>query len=278
MPWGTEPFGVSFDAEEETPLPAGFADAFARSLPARYALLFDPGAIRKHAAIAFRRGERQAHAEIWRTLPDGSAALCVVAHDRPGLLSAIAATLVSHRLEVITGLVFSRTTPEGMAEAVDLLWVRRGSPSDRAPVGTDEAISISEVLSAILAGRISVREIASKAAPGGPDSATDEANLVVRWDDADEEGHAVLVIEAADRPALLLTITFEVYQQGAEILRSLVRTAGSRVLNRFVLAEFGGAPLSPNRRTQIRSAVHSALALGAEHPGRLPGPSAAHRV
>ncbi len=183
-----------------------------------------------------------------------------MARDRPGLLSAIAATLVSHRLDVITALVFSRTSADGEAEAVDLVWVRRTVAADRAPIGADEATSIAEVLSAILAGRISVEEIASKAPRSDP---SPEADLVVRFEDKEEEGHAVLVVEAVDRPALLLTITFEVYQQGAEIRRSLVRTAGRHVLNRFVLAEFGGAPLTPERREQIRGAVVSALALGA---------------
>jgi [protein-PII] uridylyltransferase len=259
MPWGAERQGAADEAEPV--LPADFSDAFLRSMPPRYALLFDPHAIQRHAGVAFRRGSALVRAEIWRTLPDGSAALCVVARDRPGLLSAIAATLVSHQLDVITALVFSRARPEqsGEAEAVDLLWVRRTNPTDLAPIDAQDAVSITEVLSAILSGRISLGDIASKA-PRWREAG--EHNLVVRFDDADEEGQAVLLVEASDRPALLLTITFEVYQQGAEIQRSLVRTAGRRVLNRFVLAEFGGAPLSPERRSQIRNAVYSALALG----------------
>jgi [protein-PII] uridylyltransferase len=265
MPWGTERYGAAGD-EAEPGLPAEFFDEFRRSMPPRYAVLFDPHAIQRHAAVAFRRGPALVRAEVWRTLPDGSAALCVVAQDRPGLLSAIAATLVSHQLDVITALVFSRPRSEGgEAEAVDLLWLRRTNPTDLAAIGGDEAASISEVLSAILSGRISLGEIASKA-PRWKDAG--EHNLVVRFDEVDEEGHAVLLVEASDRPALLLTITFEVYQQGAEILRSLVRTAGRRVLNRFVLAEFGGAQLSTERRAQIRNAVYSALALGPDGRAR----------
>src|SRR5262249_55524348 len=104
--------------------------------------------------------------------------------------------------------------------------------------------------------------------------AAPEEELVVRFDDKDEDGHAVLLVEATDRPALLLTITFAVYEQGAEIRRSLVRTAGRHVLNRFVLAEFGGAPLPAARREQIRSAVLSALALGSNEAA---GATATHR-
>jgi [protein-PII] uridylyltransferase len=258
MPFMPE-HGVSA-AESGSDLPVGYTEAFASSMPSRYAVLFDPRSIRRHAAVAYRRGGRPAHAEVWRSLPD-AAALCVVAEDRPGLLSAIAAALVSHRLDVITALVFSRVAASGEHEAVDLLWVRRATASDTVAIGAEEAVSISEVLSAILSGSISVEDIASRP----PKSAHPDDDVVVRFEEADEDGQAVLRVEAADRPGMLLTIAFEVFQQGAQIVRSLVRTADSRAFNRFVLAEFSGAPLSPERRKQICAAVFAALAL--QEPG-----------
>jgi [protein-PII] uridylyltransferase len=254
MPFMSE-YGLSA-AEGAGDPPAGYLEAFASSMPSRYAVLFDPRSIRRHGAVAYRRGGKPAHAELWRSLPD-AAALCVVAEDRPGLLSAIAAALVSHRLDVITALVFSRVTASGEREAVDLLWIRRATPSDTAAIGPEEAVSIGEVLSAILAGSISIEEIASRT----PKSAQPDDDVVVRFEEVDEDGQAVLLVEAADRPGILLTIAFEVFQQGAQIVRSLVRTADSRAFNRFVLAEFSGAPLSPDRRAQIRAAVFAALAL-----------------
>jgi [protein-PII] uridylyltransferase len=193
-------------------------------------------------------------------LPDRSAALCVVADDRPGLLSAVAAALTSHRLDVITALVFSRAVAGG-SEAVDLLWVRRDSVDDHDPIDDDEAASIGEVLSAILAGRISVEQIASRkpSTPADLDSA-----IGVRFGDVDEDGRAVLVVEAPDRPGMLLTITFELFKQGAQIVRSLVRTLDGGAFNEFELAEFSGAPLSAERREQIRMAVVAALTLRSE--------------
>jgi [protein-PII] uridylyltransferase len=243
----------------ETP-PAGFANDFALSMPSRYGVLFDPRSSSKHAAVAFRRGTRRAHAELWHAFPDGSAALCVAAEDRPGLLSAIAAALVSHRLEVITALVFSRALPSGESEAVDLVWVRRVSSTDSVAIGADEVASIVEVLNAILSGSISIEEIASRG-PAFQGGASDR--LVARFDEVDEDGHAVLIVEAADRPGMLFTIAFEMFQHGAQILRSLVRTVDQRAFNRFVLAEFSGGRLSTERREQIRAAVVAALTLRA---------------
>lgn len=257
MPWGFEPEESALEGDPSRVPPEGFVEAFVCSMPPRYAVLFDPRAIERHASVAYRRGGRLAHAEVWRVLGDGSAALCIVAQDRAGLLSAIAAALVAHRLDVVTAFVFSRSAGGAEAEAVDLLWVRRAASMDTAPVDADEATSIAEVLGGILAGTVSLEEIAREAPLRRRMSGTD---VVVRFEATDEEGHAVLLVEAPDRPGLLLAIAFELFQQGAQIVRSLVRTAERRAFNRFVVAELSGAPLPFDRRTQIRSAVFSALA------------------
>lgn len=229
-------------------------------MPTRYGVLFDARAIRRHASVAYRRRERPAIVELWRALPDGSAALCVVAEDRPGLLSAIAAALVLHRLDVITALVFSRATDHATTEAVDLVWVHRASSTDAAAIDADEAESLGEVLCAILSGAISVEQIASRAPSVPP---TSDQSVIVAFDPANTgNGIATLVVEAPDRPALLLTITLELFQHGTQIVRSLVRTSEGRAYNRFELTEFSGAPLEAERKEQIRAAVYAALALG----------------
>lgn len=246
--------GTADDADA----PPGWTEAFSSSMPPGYRVLFDPRTTRRHAAVCSRREGRPAHVEVWRTLADGSAALCVVADDRPGLLSAIAAALVSHRLDVITALVFSRGSGDGRLEAVDLVWVRRANSGDRAPIDDDEAASVGEVLSAILSGNITVEQIASDA---GAPQASPDPRVVVRFEDGLGDDLASLFVEAADRPGILLSIAHEVFQQGAQVVRSLVRTSGGRAYNHFELAEFSGAPLSQERREQIRAAVHAALSL-----------------
>jgi [protein-PII] uridylyltransferase len=260
MPWTADIFwGGARDLEgPPDAVPGEFVTAFMASMPSRYRVLFDIRAIQRHAAVAFHRAGRTAVAELWRSLPDGSAAMCVVADDRPGLLSAIAAALISHRLDVITALVFSRVTASGDCEAVDLIWVRRASAEDDAAIDADEAISVGEVLNAILSGAISVEEIAARTPATPPKK---DARVVVRFSDADEGALASLFVEAPDRPGILLTITLELFQQGAQIVRSLVRTSEGRAYNQFELAEFSGAALSPERREQVRAAVYGALAL-----------------
>jgi [protein-PII] uridylyltransferase len=243
---------------------AEFQATFTASMPARYRVLFDQRAIARHAAVALRRSGRPAYAEVWRGLPDGSAALCIVAEDRPGLLSAIAAALVLHKLDVLTSLVFSRTLPGGDSEAVDLVWVRRANDGDTDAIGADESESIGEVLAAIVSGKISTEQIASQAAAPVSDA---DPSVSVTFDAVDEDTLASLRVEAPDRPGMLLTITLALFQQGAQIVRSLVRTAGGRAFNRFELVEFSGGVLSQERREQVRAAVHAALTLASAEKG-----------
>lgn len=260
MTWAPDSHEGFCDGAGSRELPWALVDEFSSSMPASYRVLFDPRTIRQHGSIVSRRGVQTAHAEVWRVLPDRSAAICVVAEDRPGLLSAIAAALVSHRLDVITALVFSRAHPAGdPVEAVDLLWVRRANPSDHARIDNDEATSIVAILTAILEGRISVEDIASCAVH---DAVNPKAPTSVRFDEVDEDGRAVLIVEAPDRNGMLLTIALHVFQQGAQIVHSLVRTVGQRAYNRFQLVDLNGQALPSERRTQICSAVQAALALG----------------
>jgi [protein-PII] uridylyltransferase len=260
MPWSADMFWGPPDPEARAY--AAFVAEFGASMPARYRVLFEARSVALHAGVAYRRGTEPARAEVWRELADRSAALCVVADDRPGLLSGIAAALTSHRLDVITALVFSRPLPAGGSEAVDLLWVRRDRADDTQPIDAEEAASIGEVLAAILSGRISVEEIASRRAARDKDGVVPVVVRFAEADPHDQHSRAVLVVEAPDRPGILLTITFELYKQGAQIVRSLVRTVDGRAYNEFEIVEFSGTPLSIERCEQIREAIAAALTLG----------------
>ena len=248
----------SEDTSRAPAVPAAFVDAFAASMPARYRVLFDPRSIRAHAAVSYRRRGRPAHAELWRALPDGSGGLCVVAADRPGLLALVAASLVSHRLDIITALVFSRDTGDGTREAVDLFWVRRTDAHDTTSIEPNEATSIGQVLGALLDGSMSVDAIAAR--PVSTPPPLSESDAVVRFEDQDEEGLAVMTIDATDRPGMLLAISRALFTQRVQIVRSLVRTADGRVHNRFDLAEIDGTPITNERRATISGVVRGAIA------------------
>src|SRR5579864_8556022 len=129
-------------------------EAFYDSMPARYRELFDSTDAREHLDIVARRGRANAHAEIWRRLPDGGAILCVIAHDRPGLLSFISAALVVHTLDVVAAQVYTRVTPEG-AEAVDFFWLQREGVV-KSPVLASDAAAIENVVAGLVTRELTI--------------------------------------------------------------------------------------------------------------------------
>jgi UTP:GlnB (protein PII) uridylyltransferase len=253
-------------------VPAVLVERFAASMPIRYRVLFDSRAIRRHASIVYRRIGKLAHVGVWRTLPDGTALLCIVADDRLGLLSLIAAVLASHRLSVVNAHLFSRPTVDGR-EAVDLFWVHRvdalgdayAFAGDAGILDAEEEAAIGSELRALVAGKLTIPEIAQEALLA---SVEDAAASVVRFEDNDDDGAAVLTVEGPDGQAMLLVIAQTLAAQGAQIVRSLVRTVEGRVHNRFDLVELDGSAPDAKRRAGIRAAVAAALAQRAVRPPR----------
>jgi [protein-PII] uridylyltransferase len=251
----------------ETLLPSRFLREFARSLPARYHELFDDVALREHAAIAYRRRIAPAHVEVWgepsepsdaRSANDRVYPLCIVTDDRPGLLSLISAALVVHDLDVVAAQAYCRPIRCGSAEVVDFFWVRRTKSDPFA--GDPDVASIADVLGSLVQGTTTVNDVAKRAAHARRARAA--GGTRVRFDGDDKDGLAVLLIEAWDRPGLLLAMTRSLYEQRVQIMRSEIRTVDGRALNRFELAEFDGLPLGRERRLQVQVEVLAVLESG----------------
>ena len=227
---------------------------FVDSMPPRYRDHFDLPTARAHAAIVQRRGDRVVSVEAWRTLPDGSVALCIVADDRAGLLSLISGALVFHQLDVVAAQAYGHRSSSGATEVVDLFWVRRLSGKD---IDQELVASITDVLRQLIDGSLTVETIARRAA--GDRRAARAASTRVRFDGDRKEGLAVLTVETVDRPGLLLAMCQALFALRVQIVRSEVRTIDGQVHNRFEVAEFDGAPVGKLRRMQIQVQVLSAI-------------------
>lgn len=100
---------------------------FLASLPVTYHTVFNGEAAAEHAGIVSRRLGGH-HFELWRTLPDGLYVLCLVADDRPGLLSTVTAALTLVGFHIEGAQIFTRkSSPTN--EALDFFWVRLDPPS-----------------------------------------------------------------------------------------------------------------------------------------------------
>lgn len=241
---------------DRDPMPRGFT-SFVDSMPASYRATFQGDAIAAHAAIAARRGASAARVELWKELPERVVAICVVADDRPGLLSRVSAALVAHDIDIVAAQAYCRTRADLETEAVDLLWIRRlpGASGSSSPIRVRDVARIGETLDALVRGRASF-EVAVRLARAIRSAA---ASTRVRFEEHGREHGTVLTIEADDRPGLLLVVTRALFREGVQIVGSRVSTEEGRAIERFVVAELDGAPLRSSRLLALQTAVLVAI-------------------
>jgi UTP:GlnB (protein PII) uridylyltransferase len=237
--------------------------AFTNSMPETYAATYEPEERAEHARIVGRRASATVHIERWRTLADGGALICVVADDRPGLLSFICNALLRRRLEVRVAQIYSRKRPDDTIEAVDFFWLR---PMPQA--GIVRAIEDRD-LEKVAASLADLLEAPPEPAPlshsqGAGSGAFDTTPHPRAFFNtkALRRGEHVLVVEVPDFPGLLLSITTALHEQGVEIASSDIRTEGALARDCFMIRDATGEGLSPDRLATIRQAVVTAVRAG----------------
>jgi UTP:GlnB (protein PII) uridylyltransferase len=224
--------------------------AFYETMPARYRQLFRGNTVDEHAAIAARREGAPAHAEIWRRLPNGVAIVCLVAEDRPGLLSYVGSVFTTRSLDILSAQVYARAHARG-AEVVDLFWLRREEGTATAIVDTD-LNRVADLLGGLMTGdlRMDGRPLGIRHAVS-PDSAT-----LVRFEEVPESGPATLSLETVERPGLFGAVTGALLGAHARIIASRRASAqGGRVIHRFSVAENDGRAPDQYRRSLLQAEV-----------------------
>lgn len=250
-------------------------------MPAEYRATFDAEAARAHEAIVRRRPGRATHGEIWRQLSHRVVSICVVADDRPGLLSCITSALVESRIDVVSAHAYGRAREDGAIEAVDILWIRRlRGPNGRAPpIRARDIAAIAEAvdrgmvadatepdsMAPLRPARLGRAERAATTGLGGGASAR------VRFETDAKDGSAILTVEAVDRPGLLLAVTQALFHAGLQIVGLRATTEHGRAVDRFAVAEADGRPLRPERRLSLQTAILCAIDEGTLAPGRSTG-------
>jgi [protein-PII] uridylyltransferase len=230
---------------------------FLDSMPKRYARDFSHAVIAQHAAAWSARGERVASVTRFSSGDPSGDALCLIAEDRPGLLSMFAAAFVCLELDVVAAKVYTRRSRGRQAEAVDLFWVRRaGRDGDAGRVDADDIARLHARLTEILQNPASFAEVfrcsEQRARPSG-------CPTVVRFVEDATGTLGTLEIETEDRFGLLLALSRALYDQRATIESSEIRTRRERVLDVFSIAELDGSPISAERRLEIQVAVLAAI-------------------
>lgn len=236
--------------------------SYEASMPPDYREAFDVDAKRAHAAIVGRRGSRSTHVEVWRELAERVVAICVVADDRPGLLSRISGALVEESFDVVSAHAYCRTRKDGVVEAVDLLWIRRLSKAG-STVRSEDIAALRDAIDRATAPDAqptpSGRTPAEPAAPAG---------ARVRFETDAKDGSTMLTVEAVDRPGLLLAVTQALFRASIQIIGLRATTERGSAVDRFKLADSGGKPLAQDRLFTLQIAILEAIEEGTMAPER----------
>lgn len=232
-------------------------EEFTASMPASYREAFDEEAMLAHAGIAARREASATRVEIWKDLPERVVAICIVADDRPGLLSQISAALVAHEIDVVTAHAYCRARSDGIEEAIDLLWIRRVARANGSigPIRARDVAAIGEMVDALVRGNAKVVPALGFARA----VRTAAASTRVLFESGADDGTMVLTVEATDRPGLLLVVTKAIFRAGLQILGLRATSEEGRAIDRFHLAELDGKPLVQARLLTLQVEILSAL-------------------
>ncbi len=253
---------------------------YLQSMPAPYRATFDAEAVRAHEAIVRRRGDRAVHIEIWKELSDRVVGICVVAVDKPGLLSCISAELLAQRIDVVGADAYCRTREDGAIEAVDLLWIRRlpGPNNLVSPIRSRHIAALADTLErAVIGGEPALESESEPPPPSSSEvrTATVEVPIPasvsaarIRFDTNRDDGSTILTVEAVDRPGLLLAVTQALFRAGLQIVGLRATTEGGSAVDRFTLVEADGSPLRQNRLLTLQPALLEAIDVGALAPRR----------
>ncbi len=237
-----------------------FIEELLATMPHRYREQFSRAEIREHARVVLGRGQLPVHAGLCGA-GRGEPALCVVAVDVPGLLSAISASLMLEGFDIDEAEAFTRRASRGKAEAISLFRVRRRRREEWAPLETADVAAVRGTLLEVLGGRDALRLQAQALAGTSPGT----AETHVRFLDHPAETRLTLELETNDRTGLLLAVTTALFAEGVQIVGSRVRTHGLRAIGRFDLVEADGDRINGKRLQRIQLAVLTAVD-GRRHP------------
>lgn len=230
---------------------------FTDSMAPEYRRRYDARSIVDHARLSYRRGSARVAVGSFRSTRAGMP-LCIVADDSPGLLSLIAAACVVSRLEVTDAEALTRTRADGRVEAVDLLWAHpSGERGDNVWIAPSDVAGLRSALVVLMDGTFDRRTLVEHFC-----GATDPAGFGrtrVRVVEGSRGALEALEVETLDRPGLLFALTDVLFQLRLQIVRSEIRTVGSRVFDRFYFFDDRGAPVPARRAGEICQAVYARL-------------------
>jgi [protein-PII] uridylyltransferase len=230
---------------------------FIESMPAQYRGSQSRDAMLDHARLATSRQGAAVAVATFRSHHHEGLPVCVVADDRPGLLSLVSAALVASGLDVVRAEAYCRKTPAGV-EAVDLFWLRAaGSVRHDTWIAPSDVVLFRTLLLVLLEGTLARGALLDHLRDRG--RARGSSDVRVRMVLDDRQKLAAVDVETSDRPGLLFVLTDALAQQRVQIVRSEIRTIVGRAFDRFYILELDGSHVARQRESALASALQHAL-------------------
>ncbi len=233
-------------------------DEFLASMPARYFLANTPAEIVEHARLALR--QQQVDVSLMPSAHDGTFGLCVVAQDsrqtglcvvagdRPGLLASISAAISANRFEIHAAQINTRSTRDGVLQAVDVFWVR-STTSDRSD--QERLAKIKSDLDAVLRGGLDPKALVkSHSPPSWQGPRTPRVPTEIVFDHHASDHYTVIEVLTENRAVLLFTLASALHELGITIGVAKISTEGKRAVDVFYAAEADGSKIQPGERTE----------------------------
>ncbi len=236
-----------------------FVNATLDALPARYVYANSASGIVKHLAV-IREAEGQTALIRELDMSEPYFELAVVADDRPGLLSYIAASLAAAKIKVIGAQIYSFQTASGVKRAVDMFWVRAGQESANARRLLPK---VQQHLSDILAGRIEAVELVrgekqSMRWSWRPAPAVETEIFI---DNRSATRHTVVEVITQDRRDLLFWLSTALHREDVTIDLAKINTEGERIADVFYVTNRDGSKLEREQVERVERRVQMTLAM-----------------
>jgi [protein-PII] uridylyltransferase len=247
-------------AQNEAPaLAAGFVDTTLNALPARYMYANSASGMVKHLAVIH---EARTAVSLVRELDvsEPYLELCVVADDRPGLLSYIAASLAAAKMKVIGAQIYSFQVPGGPKRALDMFWVRAGQESANARRLLKK---VEQHLTDILAGKLEPVELirGEKQSMRWNWRPAPPVETEIFIDNRSATRHTVLEVITQDRRDLLFWLSAALHREEITIDLAKINTEGERVADVFYVTNRDGSKLDDEQLERVERRVQATLAM-----------------
>ncbi len=255
-PVRAEAVKVAVRATAPKSLDRQFLEQFLAAVPERYLYANEPPEIAVHAAFAREAVARPASLRVLAR-SDPYVQLCVIADDRPGLLSKITASFTHAKLKVFSAQIYSWAGPDGRTRSLDIFWVRSGQDSG---VVTRLVPALERDLGLLLSGEVDAVELATGSRQEHRFSLrpTPPVATKVNVENRSATNHTIIEVITRDRRALLFWLSTTLQHAGLSISFAKINTEGERVADVFyVTDESGGKLLDEGRIEELRQRIYN---------------------